>query len=69
MNNIKKFKEYFNDNDDKLNNLKDNKFLKKYNSNANSLSNFKKNINNQIYISKNNYVKSEKFINKSKKRK
>ena len=68
MNNIKKFKEYFNDNDDKLNNLKDNKFLKKYNSNANSLSNFKKNINNQIYISKNNYVKSEKFINRSKKK-
>ena len=68
MNNIKKFKEYFTDNDDRLNNLKDNKPLKKYNSNANSLSKFQKNINNQIYISKNNYVKSEKFINKSKKK-
>ena len=68
MNNIKKFKEYFTDNDDRLNNLNDNKFLKKYNSNANSLSKLQKNNNNQIYISKNNYVKSEKFINKSKKK-
>ena len=67
MNNIKKFKEYFTDNEDKFNNLNDNKSLKKYNSNTNSLSKFPKNINNQIYISKNNYVKSEKFINKSKK--
>jgi len=67
MNNIKKFKEYFTDNDDRLNNLNDNKSLKKYNSNTNSLSKFQKNISNQIYISKNNYVKSEKFINKSKK--
>lgn len=67
MNNIKKFKEYFTDNEDRFNNVKDNKPLRKYNSNTNSISKFQKNINNQIYISKNNYVKSEKFINKSKK--
>ena len=51
----------------KLNNLIDENYNFNYNSNTNSIIKNKKNMNNnQIYISKNNYIKSERIINKSK---
>ena len=67
MNSIKKFKEYFTDNDRIISFNKDKSF-KKHHSNHNSITKIQKNINNnQIYISKNNYMKSEKIINKPNK--
>jgi len=64
MNSVRKFKEYFTDNDRAIA-FNEDKPFKKYHSNKNSVSKNQKNINNnQIYISKNNYMKSEKIINK-----
>ena len=67
MNSIRKFKEYFTDND-RITNFNEDKNFKKYHSKKNSVTKIQKNINNnQIYISKNNYMKSEKIINKANK--
>ena len=67
MNSIRKFKEYFTD-IDRTNTFNEDKSFKNNHSNKNSITKIQKNINNnQIYISKNNYMKSEKIINKTNK--